>query len=37
MTSWERDVYRVIGVGTIRTGQRDPSSPNRHPRLTLVT
>jgi sortase A len=29
--------YRVIGLGTRRPGQRDPTSPNRHPRLTLVT
>lgn len=29
--------YRVLAVGTSRTGQRDPTSPNRHPRLTLVT
>jgi sortase A len=29
--------YSVIAVGTTRPGQRDPTSPNRHPRLTLVT
>ena len=29
--------YRVIAVGSVRPGARDPISPNRHPRLTLVT
>jgi sortase A len=37
VTSQGRYVYRVLAVGTTRTGQRDPTSPNRHPRLTLVT
>ena len=37
MTSLGRYVYHVLGVGTTRPGQRDPTSPNRHPRLTLVT
>jgi sortase A len=29
--------YRVIDVGTAQPGQKDPISPDRHPRLTLVT
>jgi sortase A len=29
--------YRVLAVGRARTGARDPTSPSRHPRLTLVT
>jgi LPXTG-site transpeptidase (sortase) family protein len=29
--------YRVIAVGSARPGAHDPTSPNRHPRLTLVT
>jgi sortase A len=29
--------YRVIAVGSARPGAPDPTSPNRHPRLTLVT
>jgi LPXTG-site transpeptidase (sortase) family protein len=37
VTPQGRYVYRVLAVGTTRTGQRDPTSPNRHPRLTLVT
>jgi sortase A len=37
VTSQGRYLYRVLAVGTTRTGQRDPTSPNRHPRLTLVT
>jgi sortase A len=37
VTSQGRYLYRVFGVGTTRTGQRDPTSPTRHPRLTLVT
>jgi sortase A len=37
VTSQGRYLYRVLAVGTTRTGQRDPTSPSRHPRLTLVT
>jgi sortase A len=29
--------YRVLAVGSSRPGAVDPTSPNRHPRLTLVT
>ena len=29
--------YRVIAVGSAHPGAHDPTSPNRHPRLTLVT
>jgi sortase A len=37
VTSQGRYLYRVLAVGTTRTGQRDPTSPTRRPRLTLVT
>ncbi len=37
VTSQGGYVYRVLAVATTRTGQRDPTSPTRHPRLTLVT
>jgi len=37
VTSRGRYVYQVLAVGTAHSGQRDPTSPNRHPRLTLVT
>jgi sortase A len=29
--------YKVIAVGSVRPGAEDPTSPSRHPRLTLVT
>jgi sortase A len=29
--------YQVLAVGSARPGVQDPISPNRHPRLTLVT
>jgi hypothetical protein len=29
--------FRVIAVGRARPGAEDPTSPSRHPRLTLVT
>jgi sortase A len=29
--------YQILAVGSVRPGARDPISPSRHPRLTLVT
>ncbi|MGP0030166.1 MAG: sortase [Acidimicrobiales bacterium] len=29
--------YRVLALGSTHPGEQDPVSPNRHPRLTLVT
>ena len=37
VTSQGRYDYRVLTVGTTHPGQRDPTSPSRRPRLTLVT
>jgi sortase A len=37
VTGLGRYNYRVIAVGSTRPGARDPISPSRHPRLTLVT